>query len=429
VAESALIAKASDTKWKASPSRLQKLEHTRSIKSSALQAKLRIGKTNDIYEQEADRVAEQIMRMPDPVLQRICTKCDEDEKKVLQTKKYPKQASSNQEQDVPPIVQDVLHSPGQPLDSATRAFMEPRFGHDFSGVRVHTDAKAAESARTINALAFTVGRDVVLGEKECAPGTAEGKQLLAHELTHVIQQENGINNSLQRKNRVSQPDLIVPPLVQPGDSRLAESKSVIFWDSLPIEARRVLEISFPTWCTTSMRPKRDQNQTAEDCFNIRSFKERSAFRNVYNALTTRGIWKYIDKVDNFWPEKTEGLSGTISDKEGLLNNLTIIDPSFCMDTGIGGSQHTGASWREVAPSGTAGLHITINKNNISAHLDRLSPVARKGNSGVCDYSMTHILPHVERDLWGWKHLKIFPNPSGVKPGDTQPLIGFDIPGT
>ncbi len=69
---------------------------------------------------------------------------------------------------VPPIVHDVLSSPGQPLDAEARAFMEPRFGHDFSQVRVHTDAKATESARAVNALAYTVGRDVVWDRAVCA---------------------------------------------------------------------------------------------------------------------------------------------------------------------------------------------------------------------------------------------------------------------
>ncbi len=90
--------------------------------------------------------------------------------------------------EVPPIVYDVLRSSGQPLDAAARAFFEPRFGYDFSQVRVHTDARAAESARAVNALAYTVGRDVVFGAGQCAPGTAEGNKLLAHELTHLVQQ-------------------------------------------------------------------------------------------------------------------------------------------------------------------------------------------------------------------------------------------------
>lgn len=90
--------------------------------------------------------------------------------------------------EVPSIVHEVLRSPGQPLDPATRAFFEPRFGHDFSQVRVHTDAKAAESARAVNALAYTVGRDMVFGVGQSALGTSAGKRLLAHELTHVMQQ-------------------------------------------------------------------------------------------------------------------------------------------------------------------------------------------------------------------------------------------------
>jgi hypothetical protein len=88
-------------------------------------------------------------------------------------------------------VHEVLRSPGQPLDPAIRAFFESRFGHDFSQVRVHTDGQAAESVRAVNALAYTVGRNVVFGAGQYAPGTAIGRRLLAHELAHVIQQSQG----------------------------------------------------------------------------------------------------------------------------------------------------------------------------------------------------------------------------------------------
>ena len=92
--------------------------------------------------------------------------------------------------EAPPIVHDVLRSPGRPLDPATRDFMEPRFGHDFSQVRVHTDAKAAQSARAVDALAYTVGRNVVFGVGRYAPEADEGRKLLAHELAHVAQQRS-----------------------------------------------------------------------------------------------------------------------------------------------------------------------------------------------------------------------------------------------
>lgn len=189
MAERALITKTPEVRGEATTSRLQKAKHTRSIKSSALQTKLRIGQPNNIYEQEADRVAEQIMRMPDPVLQRSCPKCDEDEKSVLQTKKLPGQTPLTLGQDAPSVVQDVLNSSGEPLDAATRAFMEPRFGHDFSGVRVHTNEKAAESARAVDALAYTVGQDIVFGFGQYTNRMQTGQRLLAHELTHVVQQE------------------------------------------------------------------------------------------------------------------------------------------------------------------------------------------------------------------------------------------------
>lgn len=88
----------------------------------------------------------------------------------------------------PPIVHEVLRSPGQPLDVATRAYMEPRFGQDFSWVRVHNGEKAAASAAAVDALAYTIGQEVVFGAEQYAPGTSAGRRLIAHELTHVVQQ-------------------------------------------------------------------------------------------------------------------------------------------------------------------------------------------------------------------------------------------------
>jgi len=98
---------------------------------------------------------------------------------------------------VPPVVHEVLRSPGQPLDARTRAFMEPRFGYDFSKVRLHTDARAAESAQIVNARAYTVGQDVVFSGAENHPDSKDGMRLLAHELVHTIQQR-GKHADVQR---------------------------------------------------------------------------------------------------------------------------------------------------------------------------------------------------------------------------------------
>ena len=109
----------------------------------------------------------------------------------------------------PPIVDRALSSSGQPLDAAARAYFSPRFGRDFSAVRVHTDPLAAESAQAVDAFAYTVGRDIVFAPGQYAPGSASGRRLIAHELSHVVQQE-GQGTALQRKDTAADaPDLVL----------------------------------------------------------------------------------------------------------------------------------------------------------------------------------------------------------------------------
>lgn len=112
----------------------------------------------------------------------------------------------NPVESVPSIVHDVLRSSGQALDGETRAFFEPRFGHDFSQVRVHDDGHAAESARAVNALAYTVGRDVVFAAGQYAPDTNIGRGLIGHELTHVAQQRDAPRPSSYDELTVGAPD-------------------------------------------------------------------------------------------------------------------------------------------------------------------------------------------------------------------------------
>jgi hypothetical protein len=113
-----------------------------------------------------------------------CEACGKERESALQRKAV----DSSKVGEAPPIVYEVLNSPGQPLPAGARAFFEPRFGRDFSNVRIHTGSRATDSARAVNALAYTVGRDVVFGAGKYAPETTEGRRLLAHELTHVAQQ-------------------------------------------------------------------------------------------------------------------------------------------------------------------------------------------------------------------------------------------------
>jgi hypothetical protein len=130
--------------------------------------------------------------VPGLVLRRKCAcggsksgeaECEECKKKLQRRSAGPAAPSI-----APPIVHEVLRSPGQPLDHETRSYFEPRFGHDFSKVRVHSDEKAAQSARDVHALAYTVGNSVVLGKPQISPRTGSGRRLMAHELAHVVQQ-------------------------------------------------------------------------------------------------------------------------------------------------------------------------------------------------------------------------------------------------
>ena len=161
---------------------------------SVIQAKLAIGGVDDPLEHEADRVSDQVMRMAapevalsysSPQVSRKCSACEEEEQSL---QKKPAKKTATAAEEAPASVHEVLSSPGQPLDAASRAYFEPRFAYDFGRVRVHADSKAAELARAVNALAYATGCDVVFGSGQYSPTSSAGRRLLAHELAHVVQQ-------------------------------------------------------------------------------------------------------------------------------------------------------------------------------------------------------------------------------------------------
>ncbi len=166
-----------------------------------VQAKLRVDQPGDRFEQEANRIADVVMRMPEtgvireartltqPPTRRTCSDCEEQEgdaERTIQTKRLGDQIPGGNVR--PAAGMRSLKSGGQPLPEAERSFFESRFGHDFSQVRVHTDTRAAKAARDIHAQAFTTGWHLFFGAGRYSPGGAAGRHLLAHELTHVIQQ-------------------------------------------------------------------------------------------------------------------------------------------------------------------------------------------------------------------------------------------------
>jgi hypothetical protein len=185
------------------------INFTQDVAKVMTDAKLMVGAANDPLEREADRITEHIMRMSNPAdvstvrdsgaHRRKCAcggptdDSGESEacKKVPETALHKASARSSPVGPFPPIVGEVIRSAGQPLEAATRAFFEPRFSYDFSQVRIHAGAHATESARVVNARAYTAAHDIVFGSGQYAPRTVGGLKLLAHELTHVVQQRGG----------------------------------------------------------------------------------------------------------------------------------------------------------------------------------------------------------------------------------------------
>ncbi|MCR8557635.1 DUF4157 domain-containing protein [Mucilaginibacter sp. BJC16-A38] len=173
------------------------------------QPKLTVNQPNDVYEQEADTMADKVMRITNPSLnqnvffkpannniRRKCQACEEQERHVHRKEDDGSKVQGGHELD---NYVSSLNSSGQSMSDSSRKFFEPRFGHDFSNVKVHTDSVAAKSAQSINALAYTTGNNIVFNSGQYSPESDSGKKLIAHELTHVVQQ----NDTIQRKPDIS----------------------------------------------------------------------------------------------------------------------------------------------------------------------------------------------------------------------------------
>lgn len=189
--------------------------------------------------------------------------------------------------EVPPIVHEVLQSPGQPLDPDTRAFFEQLFGHDFSNVRVHTSAPATESARAVGALAYTIGSDIVFGAGQYARGSLEGRRLLSHELCHVVQQVNS--------------EVTPQPLVAPSSS-LAEAEASHISSGL---------YSFPRQARVTQRTAANLARTP-----------------VYKSATTEiiDIEGTVADIERW----EQGLAGSVAESNIALKILAFV-PFFFLD--------------------------------------------------------------------------------------------------
>lgn len=170
-----------------------------------IQCKLTVGAADDPMEHEADAMADKVMRMTEPsFIQRKCAYCangetDENlQRKPLVTFIQKKENTGGTAASDPVVHQiNATRGSGNSMDGSTKSFMESRFGADFSEVKIHTGNEAIQLSQELNAQAFTVGNDIYFNEGKYSPATSEGKQLLAHELVHTVQQGgSGLNRKM-----------------------------------------------------------------------------------------------------------------------------------------------------------------------------------------------------------------------------------------
>jgi Domain of unknown function (DUF4157) len=165
---------------------------------------LMIASSNNQQEQQADQTADNIMRMPESsFVQRKCTACEHEEEKVSRKTEpfIQKQGNGSEGGIASESVTNQINTSrggGNKMSENTLSFMESRFNTGFSGVKIHTDSNAVQMSRELNAQAFTVGSDIYFNEGKYSPESASGKHLLAHELTHTVQQGGGIDRKIQR---------------------------------------------------------------------------------------------------------------------------------------------------------------------------------------------------------------------------------------
>ena len=344
--------------------------HTDSSCGVRLQPKLRVGAVDDPLEHDADSMADAVMRMPNSSVtvtpeasgtphgvQRKCAcggscpKCRDAHPAEDQSLQMTGAGSNRPgENTAPPLVHEVLRSSGEPLNPAIRAFMEPRFGHDFSQVRVRTGGAAADAAHAVSARAYTTGNDIVFGAGEWAPGTAGGMRLLAHELAHVVQQrERPAVPALQR--RVVDTDYSLPCRHVPGretrNVQAAEQDAASMGDQAAA-ALRANPLAEPTRDALWRTFRLDYNDPIVRCRYVPVIAGllsdaaqaiRTKFVRYNCATGTEDTWRcrltspsyavtFLDQIDLcqlFWDNPTERAETILHEWMHYTNILTIWD--------------------------------------------------------------------------------------------------------
>ena len=339
--------------------------------------KLAVSQPGDAYEQEADSLADQVMRMAEPTLQRACApctagalqcpKCEEAEEGLIQravetsvsrdpvavANSTASPAPSVATTGAPSLVNQALAEPGHSLDQGMRSRFEPSFGADFGNVRVHNSTTASASAAAVGAMAYTIGEDVVFGSGHYAPATSAGQRLLAHELVHVLQSRGSGQPTIRRQ--ATPTTLNIPPNICDPNQTRAIIPSVATAQQWLRTADTRLTSYLGAMTTASSQP------TALSLLRHFAASDANTVRYVQNRIRTIADRLRTDPgAPNPLTVECHGPSDTSCSGAGayVLGNLLVFCPSF-----FGGSQNwqIEAMIHEIAhslPPATGPLHIT-----------------------------------------------------------------------
>ena len=277
------------------------LRGTINTRVSNIQLKLKINQKDDPFEREADRVAESVMKTSyDKRINRKCSSCEisegKDEKNFSISRKPSTKSKFKTSNNIIHGYSNIFSNTSSRLDTDTKDFMESRLGYDFSEVRIHADQRDAESAEMLNALAFTVGRDIGFGSGQFSPSTLHGRRLLAHELTHIIQQDTGSVHGIQR---------------QPAPGNDTQS-TVLLPVQDPDTEEDAARAADPSLASIDRKLKSKQNEDAVNAIVLRAFGGEERLNATFETLSD----EVKSQVDNDTEKdfKAANTAGKITDE-------------------------------------------------------------------------------------------------------------------
>ena len=328
------------------------------LHSGAVQAKLRVSQPGDADEVEADRVAASIVSSPAaPTLHRKCacvgggSSCPECESEEVEQGKGIHRKSSPHGSEVAESSEELLQAlgTGQALDAGVRESMESGFGQDFGGVRIHTDRRAAESARALGARAFTFKSDIVFDSSEYSPGTESGKRLLAHELVHVGQQNANANyrsaapvpTSHVREGVIQRDDKIPGWNFTPSDyAALVKAKKDLTLDSdsgwVPSKLQENILSTLRYTLDAKRTPSATEGINVQDFYHghlvipneakipLKTSEKRTAFEEKKDEVEEKTLGKAGKVTKENLPDYTKALTGILPGYGGFLDEAVKI---------------------------------------------------------------------------------------------------------